>query len=845
MSQWTASRHGSPASVAPAGEAGFGIGDGIFGPWADFEWTTGGANVLTRGVVPATAGRVYEVRAKFRVRAGDGNYTFNLVMARMDALYADAGWSGVFTTNVTGGGVTEIVGLFSDTASAGVAAWTPETVWLRFGLRNQNTEAGMSVRVASIRVTDVTEKIAAQNSANAASASASSAQSSANAAGNAASSASSAADTATTQAGNASSSASSANTSRAQAASSATAAAGSASSASGHANTAQTKAGEAASSASSASSSAASANASASSASTSANTAASHSGTAQSAANSATSQAVIATDAAAAAQSSAVLSASIAAASINPNPVFADWPTGQGHPTGYASHAGSPAIERVAGVTSPYAYNVNMLATNASTVGVKTTNYTAAQVISQNMWVVLEVDMQRVAGSLAGSCALFRALPSSGGAGSQDHRIDFNNDADIAGIVGDGGTNVRRWRKLVQITSANAYGWTIFLLNRASFVPGYTTTTTASNLIYHRVAFRPATDQEIASKKATADVNALTATVSTQAGVISELNGRTSSYLEMVTAAGSASAAVRLVAANGATSGNGSGIELQADSIRLGSSKLRAMDVVGGNVTFHGRANFVGGLMVSPSGQTSVDMTTGTMVFNNGITMSVKGTGFGSSNQFMEWTGPSQSSLANCTEANAISFLKTNGQAYYAGGIIAGTLKSSMSNTSQAASASTSTGAITSNGNTVSVNGSYALRSAATVTFPASTTGVNDYNAALTAFGSATSYDGGFSHEGVKTNNPSGSFSMTIKRDGGTLVTHSAINGSITLYGLRPTPGDAGGRIDYTYDYWSSTTTSDPYLNTVARTYSAEFSRGFTYSGSIQTQYISVTSTEW
>lgn len=75
-------------------------------------------------------------------------------------------------------------------------------------------------------------------------------------------------------------------------------------------------------------------------------------------------------------------------------------------------------------------------------------------------------------------------------------------------------------------------------------------------------------------------------------------------------------------------------------------------------------------------------VTAGRIVFNQGGYMRVQGVGFGSSNQFLEWFGPSQSNLNNCTEANAVSYLKTNGSAYFGGSLTAGVLKNGATNTS-------------------------------------------------------------------------------------------------------------------------------------------------------------------
>lgn len=98
------------------------------------------------------------------------------------------------------------------------------------------------------------------------------------------------------------------------------------------------------------------------------------------------------------------------------------------------------------------------------------------------------------------------------------------------------------------------------------------------------------------------------------------------------------------------------------------------------------------------------DIYTGShrIICDNGAFMKVTGTGFGSANQFIEWSGPSMAVNA-CTEANAITYLKTNGDAYWGGSLSAGTIKNDVRTTINSASASVETGAFTSLGHTRNV----------------------------------------------------------------------------------------------------------------------------------------------
>ncbi|QPL38246.1 hypothetical protein IT881_08750 [Erythrobacter sp. A30-3] len=88
----------------------------------------------------------------------------------------------------------------------------------------------------------------------------------------------------------------------------------------------------------------------------------------------------------------------------------------------------------------------------------------------------------------------------------------------------------------------------------------------------------------------------------------------------------------------------------------------------------------------------------GQIIFNHAGYMRVQGIGFGTNGQFFEWFGPSQSSINNCSESNAITYLKTNGDAYFGGSLSAGTIRNSARTTQVAANASVSTGQFGSNG---------------------------------------------------------------------------------------------------------------------------------------------------
>ncbi|CAN5319242.1 hypothetical protein BH11PSE5_BH11PSE5_20870 [soil metagenome] len=84
--------------------------------------------------------------------------------------------------------------------------------------------------------------------------------------------------------------------------------------------------------------------------------------------------------------------------------------------------------------------------------------------------------------------------------------------------------------------------------------------------------------------------------------------------------------------------------------------------------------------------------------------MKVMGDGFGSANQFIEWYGPFFSDVANCTETNAISYAKTNGEAYFGGGLSSGVLKNEGTSTTISETASIVVGPFSSNGDPININ---------------------------------------------------------------------------------------------------------------------------------------------
>jgi hypothetical protein len=361
---WTRVRNGAPATLATI--AGTQVTDADLGQALQFsDWTSAGTNILSKGAVAVSAGRIYEVTVRFKVTASDGSVSFNPILATMAenyvgadgsiAAFASGGSSSVTTNNV----VQTFTAKFAIGGGTGIASLPSNTKFIRPGLRLNSSETGLTLVVGEIRLLDVTEREASAASANAASTSASAAATSATDAGTSASAAQTSATTATTQAGKASTSATNAATSETNAKGSENAAKTSQAAAATSATNAGNSATAAATSASTASSKATEASQSASTATTQANTATTKAGEASSSAtNAATSEsnALGSKNAAATSATNAATSATNAGNSATAA-------------SGSASTAGTKATEAGNAATSAAASAVSANSTYNSTLG--------------------------------------------------------------------------------------------------------------------------------------------------------------------------------------------------------------------------------------------------------------------------------------------------------------------------------------------------------------------------------------------------------------------------------------------------------------------------------------------
>lgn len=137
----------------------------------------------------------------------------------------------------------------------------------------------------------------------------------------------------------------------------------------------------------------------------------------------------------------------------------------------------------------------------------------------------------------------------------------------------------------------------------------------------------------------------------------------------------------------------------QVTAAKIAVTELSAITANIGEVT--------AGIARSASGNTVIDLNNARIIFTTGGFMKVTGIGFGSANQFLEWFGPAQSNLADCTEANAIQYLKTNGDAYFGGSLSAGILKNAGQTSLNTSDAQVVVGPFSTNGGTKTILLSY------------------------------------------------------------------------------------------------------------------------------------------
>ena len=237
-----------------------------------------------------------------------------------------------------------------------------------------------------------------------------------------------------------------------------------------------------------------------------------------------------------------------------------------------------------------------------------------------------------------------------------------------------------------------------------------------------------------------------------------------------------------------------------------------------------------------------INVGAGKIIYDNGTFMKVTGVGFGSAGQFLEWFGPKMA-IGSCTEANAITYLKTDGSAYFGGTLSAGTLKNAATSTSLAGDASLTVGPFGSNGNPIVLVTSYFGRSSSTLSFPGTAQGKSDWESAVATWGATATGDSVDASKPITCN-----VAVRIDRNGTTDWANLTItSGTERLSGTSPLALGEGtpGFLEYTREVSGTITSTDSAGGTTDRTFTATITtRSGVVTGTLGTQQLSLTATE-
>lgn len=669
------------------------------------------------------------------------------------------------------------------------------------------TATGGITQVDYLRLRDVTESVNSAASASAAATSASAASVSANDAGQFASSASASATTATTKAGEASTSATNASSSATTAGGHATNASNSATAAANSATAAGDSASAASTSASTAGTHATNAGISASAASGHADTATIKAGEASSSATSAASSAAVATDKAAAASTSATVSARVNTGSINPNPNFIDWPTGQSLPSMW-SVWGDNGVSRVA---QSGAHDVVRMVSSADLQYMGMVEYYSTPIQSLQLLgpgeYVLELEARPISGNSWTGTALGAWCHDINGNNIATTYIDCANDKTAAGVFAPWSSNtISRWSKSVTFPAGTA---TVNLYLFHNYAQAFGSSGGGKVIDYYRASLRP-------GSAASAAVANLQASVTTNTGAIASIENTAAFYETIVAASGSNKAVVRMVAGK-----YGSAVDIGADVVYLGANRTFAVT--------NGKATVAGDLYIQG----------GNLIIQGSTHMLVQGLGFGATNEFVEWYGPIMA-VSACSRANGLSW-KTLTGAQKISAFQIGLLVSGQTNASLAANVTTSTGSFGSNGGAIQGTASWYYQDVDTSTYSADSSGLADFEAYMTSMGAT--HQGAGHWYGSGTVSTGGTSSLSLKKNGSTVATVTGTTMTRTVDGYAPVPGDSTGSATVTHVATLSLTYNDPTLSTASREYSAELTR-YVGMASPQQQTVTVGSSE-
>ncbi len=462
-------------------------------------------------------------------------------------------------------------------------------------------------------------------------------------------------------------------------------------------------------SASSANASAGAAGNSAVSADSSAQTANTANGGAQQAAAASRSSAAAANASEVSAASSATLSAQFSSALANKGANFSNWTAAW---PGYWSPWGSPANEKISpGLVGRYGFR-QYAAYDANETGLVTdrNNDDGLAGLGAGAYVI-RADVTLIGGSFAGAGVLFRGLDANGNLVA-DEPVNFTaSDSNVSpnGATGAGVAGTRYVFTRLCTMPANVTQVMIYLMTSWR---GFAANPAEKRIQWNECGIRPATSEEVKANKANANANTALAQVSqlasTTATDISAVSQRVSTTVAQVNGLEGRTSITEqsLVDINGKVATR---LVLKA----AGPDGTAQVDIFSGGgtsgVRFGSNVTFTGKLEIGTGSGPRVEIASNRIIFDNGSVMKASGIGFGSNNQFIEWVGPSKADLAQCTEAEGIQYIKTDGSAYFGGSLSAGTLKVAVQTSSQAADAAVATGPYGSNGRarTIVVNYSW------------------------------------------------------------------------------------------------------------------------------------------
>ncbi|SKB62125.1 TipJ family phage tail tip protein [Sphingopyxis flava] len=562
----------------------------------------------------------------------------------------------------------------------------------------------------------------------------------------------------------------------------------------------------------------------------------------------ATSQAAVATAQAAAAQQSAVLSASIGQGFLNKNPGFDDYPSatvGQ-LPTSWTNWVGSANMYRVNDNVG--GYSLRMPGTPGANTGLVFSGHSTTNLVNPGDYFVIEAEITLNSGTLAGAAAYMAISNSAGSAVQSDLRCIFATDPgnNTGAPIGSGEVGkTYKFAKLVKVTAATAHGYFLYAMAHWSTAGS---TANANDITWHKCGVRPATPAEIRDQTVLAPMEA---TVSTQASTLATHTTQLASLDTTVSAQG-ATISTQQTALNGLAtrysvtlsvnnhitgfSQNNDGTS--GDFIVQADKFLVAMPGVTPRVVFGVSA---AGALVNGD----LYVNNGKIIADTGTYMKVIGKGFGTSNQFIEWFGPKMA-LNLCSEANAITYTKTNGDSYFGGTLHAGTLKNDGSTSGLGTTEVATCGPFGTNGNPIVVAVSWTYQKTEVKNYTADISGRNAFDADAASYNASDT--GGNNWSGTKALTVASSTVTLARKIGGgsfsDVQSASTTSGIGTFTGVRPVVGSSVGTATLVRSYTINFTYTDNAGGTGDRTFTATLARGFTDTLGSSTQRVSIVTTE-